>query len=71
MYATKVVNGAPAIQCNGQSVLSVCNRNWEFANWLCELLNELNDTPTLLLSEEDCKWLKQMDQAFAGTVQHA
>lgn len=71
MYATKAVNGIPAIQCDGQSVLSVCNRNWEFANWLCELLNELNDTPTLLLSEEDCKWLKQMDHAFARKVQHA
>jgi hypothetical protein len=41
MYATTTVNGIPAIQRNGQSVLGVCDQDWEFANWLCALLNEL------------------------------
>ena len=71
MYSTKVVNGFPAIQCDGRGVLSVWGQDWEFAHWLCELLNQLNDTPKLLLNEQDCKWLKQMDRAFGGRVQHA
>jgi hypothetical protein len=71
MYSTKLVNGHPAIQREGQSVLSVWGQDWEFANWLCELLNGLNGTPKLLLNEQDCKWLSQMDHAFGGAVQHA
>ena len=71
MYSTKVVNGFPAIQRDGRGVLSVWGQDWEFANWLCELLNQINDTPSLLLNEQDCKWLKQMDSAFGRTVQHA
>jgi hypothetical protein len=53
MYYTKSVNGLPAIQRDGRGVLSVWGQDWEFANWLCELLNELNDTPKLLLNEQD------------------
>ena len=71
MYYTKSVNGFPAIQRDGRSVLSVWGQDWEFANWLCELLNELNDTPTLLLNEHDRVWLKAMDSAFGRKVQHA
>jgi hypothetical protein len=71
MYATKVINGVPAIQRDGQSVLSVCNQNWEFANWLCALLNELGHMAELLLTEHDREWLKAMDGAFAREVQHA
>ena len=71
MYYTKSVNGLPAIQRDGRGVLSVWGQDWEFANWLCELLNELNDTPKLLLNEQDWKWLKEMDHAFGGKVQHA
>ena len=71
MYSTKVVNGFPAIQRDGHGVLSVWGQDWEFANWLCELLNQINDTPSLLLNEQDCKWLKQMDGAFGRKVQHA
>ena len=71
MYSTKSVNGFPAIQQDGQSVLSVCDQNWDFANWLCALLNELGHMPELLLSEHDREWLKQMDHAFGGKVQHA
>ena len=41
MYATRAVNGTPAIQRDGQIVLSVCDQDWEFADWLCALLNEL------------------------------
>ena len=71
MYSTKLVKGIPAIERDGQGVLSVWGQDWEFANWLCELLNHLGDTPKLLLNEQDCKWLKEMDQAFGRTVQHA
>jgi len=71
MYSTKSLNGVPAIHCDGRGILSVWGQDWEFANWLCELLNELNDTPQLLLNEQDCKWLKQMDHAFGREVQHA
>jgi hypothetical protein len=71
MYSTKSVNGFPAIQRDGQSVLSVCDHDWDFANWLCALLNELGHMPELLLSEHDRAWLKQMDHAFGRTVQHA
>ncbi len=71
MYATKVVNGVPAIQRDGQSVLSVCDQDWEFANWLCALLNELGRKSELLLNEHDQEWLKAIDSSFRRTVQHA
>ena len=71
MYSTKSVNGFLAIQRDGRGVLSVLGEDREFANWLCELLNELNYTPKLLLNEQDCKWLQQMDRAFGRKVQHA
>ena len=53
MYATKAINGVPAIQRDGQSVLGVCEQNWDFANWLCALLNELGHKSELLLNEPD------------------
>ena len=71
MYATKAVNGVPAIQRDGQSVLSVCDQNWEFANWLCALLNELGHMSELLLNEHDREWLNAIDSPFRRTVQHA
>jgi hypothetical protein len=72
MYSTKSLNGLPAIQYNGQSVLSVWNEDWNFAHELCDLLNELKDQPPeLLLTERDRKWLKAIDHAFRGKVQHA
>ncbi|HXJ88926.1 MAG TPA: hypothetical protein VMS18_19065 [Candidatus Binatia bacterium] len=71
MYSTKSVKGFPAIVRDGQGVLSVWGQDWEFANWLCELLNQLGDSPKLRLNEQDCKWLKEMDQAFGRKVQHA
>jgi len=71
MYATKALNGAPAIQRDGQSVLNVCDQDWEFANWLCALLNELGRKSELLLNEHDREWLKTIDSAFGRTVQHA
>jgi len=70
MYVTKVVNGVPAIQRDGQSVLSVCDQNWDFANWLCALLNELGHKSELLLNEHDQEWLKAIDSPFRRTVQH-
>jgi len=71
MYATKAINGVPAIQRDGQSVLSICDQNWDFANWLCALLNELGHMPELLLTEHDLEWLNAMDGAFRRKVLHA
>ena len=71
MYATKAVNGVPAIQRDGQSVLSVCDRDWEFANWLCALLNELGHKSDLLMNEPGGDWLNANDRAFRRAVQHA
>jgi len=71
MYAATAVNGVPAIQRNGQSVLSVCDQNWDFANWLCALLNELGHMPELSLTEHEREWLKAMDGASRRKVQHA
>lgn len=71
MYSTTSVNGLPAIQRNGREVLSVWGQDWQFAEWLCALLNELSDLPKLLLNEQDCEWLKQMDYAFGREVRHA
>ena len=71
MYAAKKVNGVPAIQRDGQSVLNVCDQNWEFANWLCALLNELGRKSELLLNEPDREWLNANDRGFRRTAQHA
>ena len=71
MYATKAVNGVPAIQRDGQSVLNVCDQNWDFANWLCELLNELGHKSELLLNEHDREWLNAIDRPFRRTAHHA
>jgi hypothetical protein len=71
MYATKAINGVPAIQRDGQTVLNVCGQNRDFANWLCALLNELGRTSELLLNEHEREWLNGNDRAFGRTVQHA
>jgi hypothetical protein len=71
MYATKTVNGVPAIQRDGQSVLRVCDQDWEFADWLCALLNELGQKSELLLNEQDWGWLRAIDSPFRRTAQHA
>jgi len=71
MYATKAINGALAIQRDGQSVLRVCDQNWDFANWLCALLNELGQKSELLLNEQDWEWLNAIDCPFQRTAQHA
>ena len=71
MYATKAINGVPAIQRDGQSVLSVCDKNLDFANWLCALLNELGHKSELLLNEQDRERLNANDRAFRRTAQHA
>jgi hypothetical protein len=71
MYATKAVNGVPAIQRDGQSVMGVCDQDWEFANWLCALLNALGRKSESLLNEQDWEWLNANDRAFRRTVQHA
>jgi len=71
MYVTKAINGVPAIQRDGQSVLSVCHHDWEFANWLCALLNELGEKSELLLNEQDWNWLNAIDRACRRTAQHA
>ena len=71
MYSTKLTNGLLTIQRNGRNVLRVWDKNFEFANELCELLNELEDGPKLLLNDEDRKWLKEIEGAFCREVQHA
>lgn len=71
MYATKAVNGVPAIQRDGQSVLRVCDQDWDFADWLCALLNELGHKSELLLNEQDWERLNSTDRALRRTAQHA
>ena len=71
MYATKAVNGVLAIQRDGQSVLSVCDQNGEFASWLCALLNELGHKSELLLNEQDWAWLNAIDRPFRRLAHHA
>ena len=71
MYSTKSLNGVPAIQRNGRSVLCVFDQDWEFANEVCALLNALDDDPQVFFTEHDPKWLKTMDRAFSRKVQHA
>ena len=71
MYSTKAINGVPAIQRDGQSVLNVCGQNWDFANWLCALLNELGHKSELLLNEQNRERFNTNDRAFRRAVQHA
>ncbi len=71
MYATKAINGVPAIQRDGQSVLSVNDQDWDFANWLCALLNELGHKSDLLLNEQDWEWLTAIDRPFRRAAQPA
>ncbi len=56
MYSTKSVNGFP---------------HWEFACWLCRLLNQLDENSELFLNEFDRNWLKALDHAFTKEVHHA
>ncbi len=71
MYSTKSLNGVPTIQRDGRDVLGVCHQDWDFAYELCELLNELEDEPQLVLNAHDREWLKAMGQAFSRKVYHA
>jgi hypothetical protein len=71
MYSTKSLNGIPMIQRNGRSVLAVWDQDWEFASDLCKVLNELDEYPALVLNEHDRDWLKAMNRAFHGRMQHA
>ena len=71
MYATKAINGVPAIQRDGQSVLSVCGQDLDFANWLCALLNELGHKSESLLNEPDRQQVNVNGRAFRRAVQHA
>jgi len=71
MYSTKLAHGLLTIQRNGRNVLRVWDKNLQFANELCELLNELEGGPKLLLNDEDRKWLKEIDGTFCREVQHA
>ncbi len=71
MYSANLMNGLLTIQRDGRNVLRVWDQNWRFAYQLCDLLNELEDGPKLLLNEEDRKWLNAMDRAFHRKLQHA
>jgi hypothetical protein len=70
MYSTKSLNGVPTIQRDGRNVLAVWDEDWRFASNLCDLLNEMDAEPPLLLNEHDRVWLKTMDNAFGRKVQH-
>jgi len=70
MYSTESMNGTPVIRRNGRRVLSVWDADWEFAYELCELLNQLDGEPELLLNEDDRKWLKAMDRAFSKKMRY-
>ena len=71
MYATEGVNGSPAIRRNGQTVLSVCDQDWEFADWLCALLNESGRTSLSLPKQRDLKWLTALNQTRGRQVHNA
>jgi hypothetical protein len=71
MYSTRSVNGFPSIQRDGRNVLSVSDQDWEFAHWLCRLLNELDENSELFLNAFDRNWLKALDHAFTKEVHHA
>jgi hypothetical protein len=70
MYGTELVNGSPAIQRDGQIVLNVCDQNWDFANWLCALLNQLGRNP-VLVTQSDLERLKAMHRVLGRKVQNA
>ena len=70
MYSTKSQNGVPTIQRDGRNILGACERDWRFASWLCELLNDIDSEPPLLLNAHDRVWLKAIDCAFGRKVQH-
>ena len=53
MYTTKSVDGFPAILRNGWNVLRVWNRDWQFADEVCELLNESEGQQPKLLTASD------------------
>ncbi len=54
MYTAKSVDGFPAIQRNGWNVLRVWSRDWQFADEVCELLNESEgQQPKLLVTKSD------------------
>lgn len=71
MYATRAVNGLLAIHRDGQMVLSVCDQNWEFASWLCALLNQLGQIPTFSFTDRDREWLRAMEFAFSSEAHNA
>ena len=71
MYVTRAVNGVPAIQRGGRNVMSVCNQDWEFASWLCELLNELGRKSELLQTGQDWAWLNANSRIVQETPHHA
>jgi hypothetical protein len=71
MYATKSIKGVLTIQRDGQKVLNVCDQDWEFANWLCAVLNELGRMPDLSATEYDREWLNAMEDDFGRKAQYA
>ena len=71
MYATKPVNGIPAIERNGEVVLSVCDQDWEFADWLCSLLNELGRKPSSPLVQRNAEWVKALNAGFRRQMHNA
>ena len=71
MYSIALLDGILAVQRNGQTVLSVWEKDWEFAHEICNLLNRREGDPEISLTVPDRNWLKAMDRAFGGEMQHA
>ena len=71
MYSIALLDGILAVQRNGQTVLSVWEKDWEFAHEICNLLNCREDDPEILLTVPDRNWLKAMDRAFGRELQPA
>ena len=71
MYSITLLDGILAIQRKGQTVLSVWEKDWEFAHEVCNLLNRREDAPEISLTVPDRNWLKAMDRAFSRELQPA
>jgi hypothetical protein len=71
MYSITLLDGILAIQRNGQTVLSVWDKDWEFAHEICNSLNRRQDDPEISLTVPDRNWLKAMDRVFSGELQPA
>ena len=71
MYATKAVNGVPAIQRDGQMCWVSATKIGSLQTGYASYSTNWADKSELLLNEHDREWLKAIDRAFRRTAQHA